>query len=167
MQALRIENQLTEEDYTRLNFLIAYKSWTMVLVTFFGILSLIGLILNILNPEPGDSHLLPAAFAAVMLLVAPISIWLHARRQYRSQSALHAPVQYTFTDEGFTSVFSTGEATHSWSSLYQVRRYGRWILLYHSTRTANMINIDRFERGDYGHLAAFLRTLKLPGKVKL
>jgi GR25 family glycosyltransferase involved in LPS biosynthesis len=143
---IRIETKMALKDFMRLVFFLTYRRPMVLLVTFLGIvfstwgaLALVGII-DFAAFSPGFTLL----YGLFFLGWIPAAAYLRGRKQYASSKRSQELRKFEFTPQGIQMETETSNVDYKWSTVYEVKRSGKWVLIYLSRAEAIFIPRDAF-----------------------
>jgi hypothetical protein len=132
--------RIKRSEYIQLVYALTYRHPVMQYFTFLGIsMLLLQLIHNRLEFLPFQTSI------GALALLAPLTIYFQARRNYSSNAYVKEAVAYEFTADQVIAQGETFRHTIQWSSLHQVKELKHWFLLYNTTQTLLAIPKRSFE----------------------
>lgn len=140
-EELKITATLTKKEFSLLHLSLFYRTSTAWIFSFMGVVFLLGEILILTEDIPHEEYapiLLPF-FGTVLLFGFPMLRYWNAVRIFKASKTLKNPINYTFSEEGFSYTAEGGKGETSWNNIHKVRELGAFILLYPSKYIINVI----------------------------
>ena len=159
---MRIATKLTEGDIVRFNFYSFYKKWSIRILNVIMILWIIAVLIfpSIIKNSNG------LIFPALFLVFLPLSVYWSARKNYKNNKRIFEQIEYVFTEDNFTMTGDSFNATMTWDKVYKVTKTKRWILIWQTSSTANVIPLKDIWDGDVHHLKEILDKKNVPNNIK-
>lgn len=137
---MTIKTNITESDFIKINYqLLWMKPMVKILAAF--CLFLIAYHFYALTYEPaynGNNILL--YFGLIVFWV--VMIWFVARRNYRSNKRIQEGLSYTIDPDKLTIAGNSFHVELSWDKVYRIVRTKKWVLVFQSRQSANLIDIN-------------------------
>ncbi|RYY67282.1 MAG: YcxB family protein [Chitinophagaceae bacterium] len=135
---MEITSRLTENDFIRVNFSMLYGKGLTKGMTVIGLLMLIVAIAGTFVAHMGNP--LPQWFFAVALLLGvPLSTYLSARRNYRTNARVSETITYRFHPDHLEMQGESFYTTLTWDKWYRVTGTGRFLLFWQNAQVANVL----------------------------
>ena len=158
-KTIRIETKMALKDFMRLVFFLTYRRPMVLLVTFLGIvftawgvLAMAGII-EFAAFSPGFTLI----YGLFFLFWIPIAAYLRGRRQYAFSKRSQELRKFEFTSRGIYMETESSKVDYEWSTVYEVKRTGQWILIYLSRAEAIFIPREAFSEEKF---AAFTQLMQ-------
>jgi hypothetical protein len=151
---MKITTRLTEGDVIRFNFYLYYRRWVIRIVTAVMILDV--LIIIFYSDAVRDSMWGSLWFPALFLILLPAMVYVNAMRGFKNNRRLSEQIAYAFTESDLNITGESFTATMSWDKIYKVTKTKRWLLIWHSKNSANIIPLKDIWDGDILYLKEIL-----------
>lgn len=141
MNEVKLESEITREEYIRLLFLITYRKPPVIIISILGLIMTLVPVLYFLNIYTAiDSPpYIPLISGVLITIVFPLSIYFMARRNFRIDELLQQRIHYTFAPDKIFLKGSTFEVNIGWDKIYKVRKLKDWLLLYRNKARVALI----------------------------
>jgi hypothetical protein len=142
---MKISTKIEFKEYRQLMFILTYRRPGMIIVTVAGLIILISALISyVIIHLPLQSVSLIPLFLGLYIILLPIFVFYNSKKVFKSNSRLHELITYEFTPD---KILMTGESFKSemdWMKIYKIQELSRWILIYQSRATANLILKESF-----------------------
>ena len=96
---------------------------------------------------------IPFITGLLIIAIFPASIFIMAKRNFRSDELLRERIRYTFTAHRIFLKGSSFDVNIGWDKIHKVRRLNNWLLFYHDRARVefmikNSLNIDEQKEFD-------------------
>jgi hypothetical protein len=142
---MTVKVKLTKEEYGSANLAVLFSK------VFFKLIPVVYLVVTLTNiavsPNPARS-ILPLLIPFVIFIsLAYLFFRLSLNRAYKSSPRISETVEYQF---GHSGIVITGESfmsSFNWEKMHKVTKTKKWLLLWHSNYSANVIPLNRLTNG--------------------
>ena len=132
MNEVKIESEITRDEYIRLLFLITYRKPAVIIISILGLIMTLVPILYFLNIYTAIDAppYIPLISGVLITVIFPLSIYFMAKRNFRIDELLRQRIRYTFTPDKIFLKSSTFDVNVGWDKIHKVKRLKEWLLLY-------------------------------------
>jgi len=136
------------------------RGWFLVL-NILSLLLLIGLPfiyktsrVDIMNNVLFQWGMIVTIFTLYVLIIG----YFRANRVFKGNYRLSENITYTLSEEGVESKGESFSGQYTWDKVYRVRIVKKWLLIYQSRSSANLIKIHEKDNENIESLKAFLNA---------
>lgn len=150
MNEVKIESEITRDEYIRLLFLITYRKLPVIIISLLGLVMTLVPILYFLNIYTAIDAppYIPLVSGVLITVVFPLSIYLIARRNFRIDELLRQRIRYTFTPDKIFLKGTTFDVNIGWDKIHKVRKLNEWLLLYRDKARVEFMIRNTFSKDD-------------------
>jgi hypothetical protein len=168
MEQITLESQLTLRDYTILVINQTLKKPIIIFLFIIGIPMIVSTILYYLDlfPYYSSPPIFPL-FMGIFILLLPVITCFQARRHYRTNKRLSELMAYEISNDQIHVQGESFNSTYNWEKINRIEINKKWILIYHSNATANIIRRKDFMKNEVTKLIELVNSKKeLKKKIK-
>jgi hypothetical protein len=103
----------------------------------------------------------------IYLLAMPVVLYFNAQKNYRTNKMIQGDMLYEFDPERIYVEGASYKGEFKLNALHKIKPTKNWLLLFHSKRTANFVNIRDCKQSDYEQITVMLQNSALPYKVNM
>lgn len=153
MKKLTLTARISRTDLMKVSLLLSYRSAVFIVITA---VMLVLLAVNLFLVFRSGLKSMDSFAPLVILIVLPASVVFSARKRYRKNPEYRKPVVYTFDEESLHVATAKKESRFDLSALFKVRKMNNWLLVYRTTRMANVIPLRDISSGQLQQLKEIL-----------
>lgn len=160
-KAIRIETKMESKDFLGLVFFLTYRRPMVLIVTFLGIvfsgwgaLALAGII-----EFSAFSPAFTLLYGLFFLFWIPVAAYLRGKRQYASSKRSQELRKFEFTGHAIHMQSESSTNDYKWSSVYEVRFSGNWVLIFLSRAEAIFIPKGAFSPDQLSEFRALVNDM--------
>jgi YcxB-like protein len=158
-----IKTQLTEKDLIHYFFYGTYRKWYIVLLT---VISFIAVMVWIVDPQIfGPTDWTNFLFPIIFLVVLPVSAWLGAKRQFKSNKRLVEKMTFSIEPNQLSVIGESFQSQMTWDKFYAVTKTKRLLMLWQTKRLANIIPLRDINDQELNSLRAILIEHKVKNNL--
>ena len=116
---------------------------------------------SIVSDKPGF-----IVFPAIFLVLLPFFVFLQAKRNFKTNRRLSEQIEYSFTDDNLIITGESFNGTMTWDKIFKVTKTKRWILIWQSSNSANIIPLKDVWDGDINYLKEILDKRGVSNNIK-
>ena len=116
---------------------------------------------SIVSDKPGF-----IVFPAIFLALLPFFVFLQAKRNFKTNRRLSEQIEYSFTDDNLIITGESFNGTMTWDKIFKVTKTKRWILIWQSSNSANIIPLKDIWDGDINYLKEILDRRGVANDIK-
>ncbi|HET6994189.1 MAG TPA: YcxB family protein [Chitinophagaceae bacterium] len=152
---MQIKTNLTQRDFINVNFVLMWKKITLKIAL--GIVLLLMIYSIYMQVSYGKSfHLDTIAWPLLMLAFLSLFTLVGSILNYRSNSRLKETIEYNFGDTYLEVKGDSFSSKLTWDKIYKVTKTKKWLLIWQSRYTANVIPLRDVWEGDITGLKEIL-----------
>ncbi|PHS10002.1 MAG: hypothetical protein COA88_02945 [Kordia sp.] len=166
---IKITTQLTEKDYLRYVFKLAYSKVGRILLTIVGLIMLLSSIAyylsSFMQSISEDTPYIPLFLGFFIVVGLPVIQYFETKKTFNTHQNLKEEMTYEFTDDLIKITGGSFKSEMQWDKLYKVKELKEWVLLYHSKAVANIIPKRDLE-SQITEFRELVRKQDIPHKLK-
>lgn len=160
---MEIVSKISEKDYVSVLFTILWSKRSIKFCTIIFILIFIFGFLNVTVLKTADPITL--LFPLLFLTVFSGSIYLGAKRTFKTDARVREMIRYVFEDAKLIIRGESFESVLSWDRVYKVTRSKRWLLIWQNNMLANAIAMANLDEQKLSYLRGVLNTNKVNNSI--
>jgi len=154
MNNIVITTHLSMKEFIKVNYYLSYKRWSMRLITFIGLLSIILWIIGYASVSALISGL-------ILIVIIPSLLYFSFRRNYQNKNnRISEPITYTFSNDMIECQGESFKSSFTWDKIHMIAESKSWILLYQNKLAANIIPKERISKEDIIRLKSIIDNYK-------
>lgn len=160
-----IKTQLTQKDFINGSLVLLYSKWNLKIISIIaGLMFIASLVIFAAGPQYGDptSSMLVSLFMALWL---PGLTYFSAKKNYNTNSRASEPIEYTFEENAMTITGSSFNATLSWNKFYKVSKTKNWVLIWQTSKSANLIPRRDITDNEIGYLKKIITSNRVKNNL--
>jgi hypothetical protein len=161
MNSFSFHQQLTAKEYRRLTYIMLYRKGWFIVLNILSLLFLISLphIYKTSRVDIIDNVLFQwGTIVTILALYVLITGYFSANRVFKGNYRLSEKITYILSEEGIESKGESFSGQYTWDKVYRVKILKKWLLIYQTRSSANLIKIDEKDHDNIESLKAFLNT---------
>lgn len=132
---MTIRSQLSEKEFIQVSLVMMYsKSATRTIALVAFIFLFVGV--SVFLADSRNDHPLSILIPLAMLTALPLSVYLSARKAYKTVHQLRETVMYSIDNNQLAVTGETYSATYRWDDIYKVSQSKNWILIWQDKQRA-------------------------------
>ena len=147
---------LTSNHVFKFNIYQAYRGMQGIISILFPAV-LIGVVIGKYEDFGPANALMYIAFAIVLLLYLPVSLWLRSKKALITNEALAKPLHYEFSEETICVSQEEENAEFKWENIYKMVATKSMVLIYTNRINAFIIPREQLQ-GTYLDLAKLAKS---------
>ena len=170
METIRIEAQISQSDFVKLNFFMLYRKPLVLIMTAVGVWLLLVSIAAFLGVEgytnPEANLITPFLIGFCFSVALPLTVLFSARKNYRNHARVRETMVYAFDAEKYTVKGDSFSSEMQWPQTHKVVEHKNHVLIYQAKNQVNFIPKRSFDSEQWESFKSLLQGLSSV-KVKL
>jgi hypothetical protein len=165
---MMIRTRLTEKDFVKVTFAISFsKPMIRVVFIIMGI-CLILAIVSAIAPMTivGDFSIFRLIFPLFVLVSLPAITYFAAKKNYLSNKRMQELVEYKFEKNYLIIQGESFDSQMTWDKIYKVSQTKKWIFIWQSKQSANVIRTSDISVGEKNELKQILNAHHVKNNIK-
>lgn len=160
---MEIVSKISEKDYVSA---VLTMLWTRRSIKICTIIFILLFVFNfftvaVLKTTDAVTLLFPLIFLSVFLG----SIYLGAKKTFKSDRRISEKIRYVFEDTEFNVYGESFSSTLSWDKVHKVTQTKKWLLVWQNNILANIIPMTSLDESRLDYLRDVLNTNNVPHKI--
>ena len=132
---MNIKTKLTETDFINVSFVLLYDKLSTKILTGIGVLLLVFNVSAMIYEK--QSSLSQLLSPAILLVFLPLVTYFTAKRNYAANKRISENIEYIFGEESLDIKGESFNTQLTWDKIYKVTQSTNWILIWHTSQSAN------------------------------
>ncbi len=160
---MEIVSKIAEKDYISALFTILWSKRSIKYCTIIFLLIFISSFFNVAVLKTADP--ITPLFPLLFLIVFSGSIYLGAKRTFKTDARVRETIRYVFDDAKLIIQGESFESILSWDKVYKVTRSKHWLLIWQNNVLANTIAMSNLDEQKLNYLRGVLNANKVKNSI--
>jgi hypothetical protein len=132
-----IRTKLTQQEFINASLVQLYSKTSTKVIT--GLFALFLLFATVTMPAMRSNFFFMVVYPILILALNPLSVYMTAKRSFRSIKTNGETIEYHFEDSGLLTKGETFSMESTWDTIYKVTQTKNWIMIWRNRQVANPI----------------------------
>jgi hypothetical protein len=132
-----IRTKLTQQEFINASIVQLYSKTSTKVIT--GLFALFLLFATVTMPAMRSNFFFMVVYPILILALNPLSVYMTAKRSFRSIKTNGETIEYHFEDSGLLTKGETFSMESTWDTIYKVTQTKNWIMIWRNRQVANPI----------------------------
>ena len=158
-----IKTRITEKDFINGNFILLFgKKWMKIALVFFLFYFIQAVVSSVLSPRIHVAQILIPVIAIVLLFC---TTYFTSKKSFATNQMIREPIEYHVGAENLSLKGESFNSQISWEKVHKVTLQKNWLLVWHSSQSANVIPKRDISEDQLVELKGILQNRKVKNNL--
>lgn len=148
MEKIVVAVKLSQADFIKVNFHLAYRKWAFKFATGLGVFMLLIFVFLLLAQQLNEIPWFQLFLGLYFTVGFPIHIYFAAKRNFKTNPRATEQIVYQFEPQTIQIAGESFNSELTWDRIYSVTENKDWILIWQNAQVANVVPKRDFKAGE-------------------